>query len=76
VFYGARRSLVIESPGVNSQKPFPSPGDLPHQGIKARPLALQGDSLLSEPPDKPLENASHRLNIQQICVENEEYSHE
>jgi len=29
--------------------PFPSPGDLPHPGIKPRSLALQADSLLSEP---------------------------
>ena len=29
---------------------FPSPGDLPHPGIKPRSLALQADSLPSEPP--------------------------
>ena len=33
--------------------PFPSPGDLPDPGIKLRPLALQADSLLTEPPGKP-----------------------
>jgi len=33
--------------------PFPSPGDLPHPGIKAGSPALQADSLLSEPPRKP-----------------------
>ena len=33
--------------------PFPSPGDLPHQGIKTVSLALQADSLPSEPPGKP-----------------------
>ena len=32
--------------------PFPSPGNLPDPGIKPRPLALQADSLLSEPPGK------------------------
>ena len=31
--------------------PFPSPGDLPDPGIEPRFPALQGDSLLSEPPD-------------------------
>ena len=31
----------------------PSPGDLPDPGIKSRSLALQADSLLSEPPGKP-----------------------
>ena len=34
--------------------PFPSPGDLPHPGIKPRPSALQADSLPSEPPGKLL----------------------
>jgi len=30
--------------------PFPSPGDLPDQGIELRSPALQEDSLPSEPP--------------------------
>ena len=34
--------------------PFPSPGDLPHPGIKPRSPALHVDSLPSEPPEKPL----------------------
>ena len=33
--------------------PFPSPGDLPDQGIEPRSPALQADTLLSEPPGKP-----------------------
>ena len=33
--------------------PFPSPGDLPHPGIKPGSPALPVDSLLSEPPGKP-----------------------
>ena len=32
--------------------PFPSPGDLPDPGIEPGSLALQTDSLLSEPPGK------------------------
>ena len=32
---------------------FPSPGDLPHPGIKPRSPALQADALPSEPPRKP-----------------------
>ena len=36
--------------------PFPSSGDLPDPGIKPRSPVLQADSLLSEPPGKPLEN--------------------
>ena len=30
--------------------PFPFPGDLPHPGMQPGYLALQADSLLSEPP--------------------------
>ena len=33
-----------------SRSPFPSPGNLPDPGIEPRSPALQGDSLLSEPP--------------------------
>ena len=33
---------------------FPSPQDLPDSGIKPRSSALQEDSLLFEPPGKPL----------------------
>ena len=34
--------------------PFPSPGDLPHPGIKPGSPALGADALTSEPPGKPL----------------------
>ena len=34
--------------------PYPPPGDLPNPGIEPRSPALQEDSLLSEPPGKPL----------------------
>ena len=34
--------------------PFPYAGDLPNPGIEPRSLALQADSLPSEPPGKPL----------------------
>ena len=37
--------------------PFPSSGDLPDPGIDPRSLALQADSLPSEPPEKPLFDA-------------------
>ena len=33
--------------------PFPSPGHRPYPGIKPKSLALQVDSLPSEPPGKP-----------------------
>ena len=43
--------------GISQQEywnglPFPSPGDLPTPGIKSGSLALQVDSLPSEPPGK------------------------
>ena len=34
--------------------PFPSPGDLPKPGIKPGTPALPADSLMSEPPGKPI----------------------
>jgi len=37
-----------------SRLPFPSPRDLPNSGIEPRSYALQADSLLSEPPEKPM----------------------
>ena len=37
-----------------SRLPFPSPGDLPHSGMEPESPTLQGDSLLSEPPEKPV----------------------
>ena len=39
--------------GYWSGLPFPSPGDLPSPGIEPRSLALQVDSLPSEPRGKP-----------------------
>ena len=38
---------------ICSGEPLPSPGDLPDPGIKPGSLALQADSLPSEPPGKP-----------------------
>ena len=37
-----------------SELSFPPPGDLPDPGIEPGSPALQADSLLSEPPGKPL----------------------
>ena len=50
--------LALLSTGFSRQEywsglPFPSPGDLPNPGIKPRSLALQADSVLSEPPVSP-----------------------
>ena len=41
--------------------PFPSPGDLPHPGIKYGSPTLQADSLPSEPPRKYCAELSHSV---------------
>ena len=46
--------------------PFPSPGDLPNQGVEPMSHALQADALPSEPPGKPL----GRLNAQELMLSN------
>ena len=42
---------------------FPSPGDLPDLGIEPRSLALQADTLLSEPPGKPSNSFRDKIRI-------------
>ena len=42
--------------------PFLSPGDLPNPEIKPWSLALQADSLASEPPGEPLFHSVPALN--------------
>ena len=54
VAYQAPPSLGFSRQKYWSGFPFPSPGDLPNPGIKARSPALQADTLPSEPPGKPL----------------------
>ena len=49
VAYQATPSMEFSRQEYWSGLPFPSPGDLPHPGIKLRSPALQGDSLPSEP---------------------------
>ena len=44
----------FSKPEYWSGLPFPSPRDLPEPGIEPRSPALQADTLLSEPPGKPL----------------------
>ena len=41
--------------------PFPPSGDLPDPGIKPWSPSLQADSLLTEPPGKPLNKETGRL---------------
>ena len=47
------QSLEFSRPEFWSGQPFPSPGDLPNQGIKHRSPALQVNSLPAEPQGKP-----------------------
>ena len=47
-------SVEFSRPEYWSGLPFPSSGDLPNPGIKARFHALQSDSLLSQPLGKSL----------------------
>ena len=44
----------ISQARILDRLPFPFPGDLPHPGGKPRSPALQVDSLLTEPPGKPV----------------------
>ena len=54
VAYQAPPSMGFSRQEYWSGLPFPSPGDLPDPGIEPRASALQADSLLSDPPGKPL----------------------
>ena len=47
-----------------SGQPFPSLGDLPNPGTESGSPALQADSLLSEPPGKPLNILMHHISLQ------------
>ena len=53
VAYQAPLSVGFSRHEYWSGSPFPSPGDLSDPGIEPRSLALQADTLSSEPPEKP-----------------------
>ena len=48
------QSMEFYKPECWSGWPFPSPGDFPNPGIEPRSPALQADSLLAEPQEKPI----------------------
>ena len=52
IAHQALLSMEFSRQEYQSGQPFPSPGDLPDQGIEPMSSALQADSLLSEPPGK------------------------
>ena len=45
--------MEFSRPEYGSREPFPSPGNLPSQGMEPRSPALQADSLPTEPHRKP-----------------------
>ena len=47
--------------------PFPSPGDLPDLGIEPRFLALQADSLPSEPQGSPINAIKHNQTLRPLA---------
>ena len=49
----AALSMGFSRQGYWSELPFPTPGDLPYEGLNLGSPALQADSLPSEPPEKP-----------------------
>ena len=59
-------SVEFSRPEYWSGEPFPSPGDLPNPGIKARSPALQADSLPAEPQDRLLSDVSRKL-VKAVC---------
>ena len=61
VAYQAPQFMEFSRQEYWSGLPLPSPGDLPHSGIKSRSPALQADALPSEPPGKPKLSATLKL---------------
>ena len=55
VAHQARLSIEFFRQGYWSGLPFLLPGDIPDPGIEPRALALESDTLPSEPPGKPIE---------------------
>ena len=49
----AAQGMGFSRPEYWTEKPFPSPADLPDPGREPRSLALRVDSLPAEPPGKP-----------------------
>ena len=54
VAYQAPPSMGFSRQEYWSGVPLPSPGDLPHPGIKPGSPTLQADALPSKPPGKPM----------------------
>ena len=63
VAYQAPQSMEFSRQEYKSGLSFPSPGDLPYPGIEPRSLALQADTLPSEPPGKAVVDISLSMRI-------------
>ena len=61
VVYKAPLSVEFSRQEYWSGLPFPSPGDLPHPGIKPGSPTLKLDTLPSDPPGKPLSKCLDRF---------------
>ena len=57
IAYQAPPSMEFSRQEHWSGLPFPSPEDHPNPGIERRSPALQADTLLCEPPGKPVQGA-------------------
>ena len=68
IAYKAPLSMGFSRQEYRSGLPFPSPGDLPHSGIKPGSPALQADALPSEPPGKPLMGFLNMLNCESVVL--------
>ena len=63
VAYQAPQSMGFSRQEYWSALLFPSPGDLPNPGMEPASPTLQVDSLLSEPPVKPIVSVAVVLNV-------------
>ena len=59
--YGILKARILEG------LPFPSPGDLPHSGIKPGSPTLQANSLPTETPGKPKYSCEYAANSSFPC---------
>ena len=68
--YQAPLSIGFSRQEYWSGLPFPSPGGLSNPGIESKSPALQADSLLTEPPEKPTSIIGIK-SIAFLCTSNE-----
>ena len=57
------QSMEFSKPEYWNGQPFPSPGDLPNQGIEPRSSTLQADSLSAAPQGKARSDGRYMFNF-------------